>query len=122
MTGGFLFAMPDRLFKERQWRNLLTEIHDGQVIAVIGPELTIGPDQAGETTTLFQHMAHELVRRLDVDETSLSTGYSLVDISNAYFQIHKMSSKTCTARRGISSGICGGRCPHHSGSWLLSVT
>jgi hypothetical protein len=78
--------MPDRLFKERQWRNLLTDIHDGQVIAVIGPELTIGPDQSGETTTLFHHMARELVRRLDLDESHFPTAYNLLDVSNSYLQ------------------------------------
>ena len=33
-------------FTERQWRNLLTDVHDGQVGVIAGPELAVGPDAA----------------------------------------------------------------------------
>jgi hypothetical protein len=53
-------------FTERRWRNLLTDIHDGQVGVIAGPELAVG-SEAAVGATLYGYLARELTRRLGVD-------------------------------------------------------
>ena len=72
-------------FAERQWRNLLTDIHDGQVVVVVGPELSVGRVGPREAT-LYQHLADELVRRLTLDEGLLPKSYGLLEASSLYLQ------------------------------------
>jgi len=72
-------------FTLRQWRNLLTDIHDGQVVAVVGQELSVGRDGLSEVT-LYQYLASELVRRFSLDDGVLPKCYGLIDASNLYLQ------------------------------------
>ena len=58
-------------FTERHWRNLLTDIHDGQVGVIAGPELVVGPDAAAETTVFYlfgREACRRLTRNLSADE------------------------------------------------------
>ena len=72
-------------FTERQWRNLLTDIHDGQVGVIVGQELAVGPEAAGGAT-LYEYLARELTRRLGVDADRPGTAGRLVDVCNIYLQ------------------------------------
>lgn len=71
------------MFTDRQWRNLVTDIHDGQVAAVVGPELSVLAGEPGQPT-LYRYLASELVRRLHLEEASLPQSYSLLQVSNLY--------------------------------------
>ena len=51
---------------ERHRRNLVGDIHDGQVAAIVGPELAVGPGSAGRVT-LYEYLAQELTPRLGMD-------------------------------------------------------
>ena len=53
--------------EERDWRNLLRDIHSGQVLPVIGPELVTIPLPGGNKVTLYSHLARELAKLLDID-------------------------------------------------------
>ncbi len=75
------FSAGGRRLSDRQWRNLLTDIHDGQVVVVVGSELSAA---GTEQPSLYQHMARELARRLDLDETRLPQRYNLLDVSNHF--------------------------------------
>ncbi len=75
----------EKSFTDRQWRNLLTDIHDGEVIVVVGPELAVGGDDPDQTT-LYDRLARELVRRLSLKEDLLPRAYRLLDVSNLYLQ------------------------------------
>ena len=70
---------------ERHWRNLLSDIHDGQVAAIVGPELAVGPDTASGLT-LYEYLARELTRRLGVSANRLGPAGSLLDACNLYLQ------------------------------------
>jgi hypothetical protein len=52
---------------DRRWRNLLRDIHAGQVLPVIGPELVTIPGANGEQIPLYRHLAIELAQNLGVD-------------------------------------------------------
>jgi hypothetical protein len=64
-------------FTERRWRNLLTDIHDGQVGVIAGPELAVG-SEAAVGATLYGYLARELTRRLGVDADRPGTRGSIV--------------------------------------------
>lgn len=51
---------------ERHWRSLLRDIHGGQVLPVIGPELVTIPLADGCRVPLCRHLAAELAERLGV--------------------------------------------------------
>ncbi|HEU4692707.1 MAG TPA: toll/interleukin-1 receptor domain-containing protein [Vicinamibacterales bacterium] len=72
-------------FTERHWRNLLTDIHDGQVGVIVGPELAIGPDEAGRAT-LYEYLARDVTRRLGVEADRLGPRATLLDVCNVYLQ------------------------------------
>lgn len=72
-------------FTERHWRNLLGDIRDGQVVAIVGPELAVGPDAVGRAT-LYEYLAGELTHRLGVDAEHLGRPASLLDACNLYLQ------------------------------------
>ncbi|MCG8345114.1 MAG: TIR domain-containing protein [Chlorobiales bacterium] len=55
-----------RHLDERQWRNLLRDIHAGQVLPVIGPELVTVTSSEGEQISLHSYLAVELAHRLGV--------------------------------------------------------
>src|SRR5262249_49534595 len=85
MQADVLTQRPLRPLTERQWRNLLTDIHDGQVAVVAGSELSAngsGPN----ALTLYQHLARELVRGLDLDESLLPNHYGILAVSNLFLQ------------------------------------
>ena len=69
---------PAASFDANRWRRLLRDIHAGQVLPVIGPELiTITLPEKGKMS-LSRHLAEQLAERLNVtlpfeQETSLST-------------------------------------------------
>lgn len=51
---------------DRRWRSLMRDIHAGQVIPVIGPELVTIPLPDGQQIPLYTHLATELAKRLGV--------------------------------------------------------
>jgi hypothetical protein len=53
-------------FKETNWKRLLDEIENGQIIPIIGDELLV-VSVNGKETLLYQWLARELASRLDVD-------------------------------------------------------
>lgn len=57
-----------QLLADREWNRLVDNIHDGQVIPVVGPELVTVPDESnpGETIPLYRWFARRLCKRLDV--------------------------------------------------------
>jgi hypothetical protein len=60
-------AVPSTTFlDERHWRSLLRDIHAGQVLPVIGPEVVTMPPPDGQQVPLCRHLAAELARRLGV--------------------------------------------------------
>lgn len=67
---------------DRDWRNLLREIHSGQVIPVIGPDLvTISPDgQASDAPPIALHrcLAPQLAEALNLDQPERFQGYNEV--------------------------------------------
>ena len=48
-------------FTERHWRNLLTDIHDGPIGVIAGPQFGVGPDAAGGAT-LYEYLARSIFR------------------------------------------------------------
>ena len=48
------------------WRTLLRDIHAGQVLPVIGPELVTIPLADGRQVPLYRHLAGELAGRLEI--------------------------------------------------------
>lgn len=52
--------------EERHWERLLADIQGHQVVPVIGPELLV-MEVDGETLTLHDYLARELVKRLDLE-------------------------------------------------------
>src|SRR5262245_9364744 len=77
-------ARTGKAFTDRQWRNLLTDVHDGQVAVIVGPELSLTEAPAG--MTLYQQLAGELVRRLALDESRLARPFNLLEAANLYLQ------------------------------------
>jgi hypothetical protein len=51
---------------DRDWRNLLHEIHAGKVIPVVGPGLATIPDATGKPTTLYRYLAPQLAKDLEL--------------------------------------------------------
>lgn len=51
---------------DRQWRSLLRDIHAGQVLPVMGPELVTITSPEGKQIPLYRHLALELATRLKV--------------------------------------------------------
>jgi hypothetical protein len=77
---------PDqKRLSDRQWRNLLSDIHDGQVIVVVGSELAVERGNPAQQT-LYQRAAKELVQRLGLDDASLAPSYGLLAVSNLFLQ------------------------------------
>jgi hypothetical protein len=75
--------MPDESFlSDRDWRNLLREIHSGQVIPVIGPDLvTIAPEtQCVDTSPipLHRYLAPQLAKALELENPERFQGYNEV--------------------------------------------
>jgi hypothetical protein len=51
---------------EKDWKNLLREIHSGRVIPVVGPRLvTVDDPSTGEKLPLFAHLAPRLAAALN---------------------------------------------------------
>ena len=62
---------------DRDWRNLLREIHSGQVIPVVGPGLvTVPSDRDGELLPLHQVLAPKLAEVLGLDSPERFRGYN----------------------------------------------
>ncbi|MBP7950655.1 MAG: toll/interleukin-1 receptor domain-containing protein [Verrucomicrobiales bacterium] len=57
----------ETLLAERDWRNLLREIHARQVIPVVGPEL-VTVEENGQSVPLVQHLAPKLARQLNLSD------------------------------------------------------
>ncbi len=51
---------------ERHWKSLLRDIHAGQVIPLVGPELVTVPLSDGRPVPLYHHLAAELAQRLGI--------------------------------------------------------
>lgn len=68
---------------ERQWRRLLTEIDDRQVLPIIGPEVvSIGVD--GRQIPLDRHLSMMLAQRLDLKGLALDA--TVDDVVSSYLQ------------------------------------
>ncbi len=67
---------------ERQWRRLLTEIGDRQVLPIIGPEV-VSVAQAGQQVPLDRYLASTLAQRLDLKEQLPATA-SIDDVVAQY--------------------------------------
>lgn len=72
-------------FNDRNWRNLLMDIEDRQVIPIVGSELLVLAAEPGQPT-LYQHLAKQLTSRLSLDEKRLSGDYDLLDVTSLFFQ------------------------------------
>ncbi|HEY5891907.1 MAG TPA: toll/interleukin-1 receptor domain-containing protein [Chthoniobacterales bacterium] len=58
----------EEILPEKDWRNLIRDIHNGQVVPVVGPELiTIADPATGKPTPLYQYLAPRLASRLQLD-------------------------------------------------------
>lgn len=72
----------ESFLSDRDWRNLLREIHSGQVIPVIGPDLvTVSPEghEASDTQVpLHQYLAPKLAAALELDHADRFGGYNEV--------------------------------------------
>ena len=51
---------------EKSWRSLLRDIHAGQVIPIIGPEIVTVSSEDGHQVPLYNHLAKQLADRLGV--------------------------------------------------------
>ncbi len=61
--------MSDTSLSERDWRNLIRDIHAGQVIPVIGPELVAIPDPVtGQQVPLHRVLAPQLAEKLGLEQ------------------------------------------------------
>lgn len=76
---------PGSDFSEREWRNLLTDIHEGQAVPFVGPELSALSEVEGNPT-LYEFAAHELVKSFQLDESWLPSGYSLLQATSLFLQ------------------------------------
>lgn len=63
---------------ERDWRNLLHEIHAGKVIPVVGPGLVTVPDASGCAIPLYRYLAPQLARDLDLSNADQYTSINAV--------------------------------------------
>jgi hypothetical protein len=74
-------SVPDFL-SDRDWRNLLREIHSGQVIPVIGPDLVTiaadGPATDAPPVPLHRYLAPQLAAALELDQPERFRGYNQV--------------------------------------------
>ena len=69
--------------EERHWERLLADIQGHQVVPVIGPELLV-MELAGETLTLYDHLARELVKRLELDMADEPENPTFNDVVGAF--------------------------------------
>lgn len=67
---------PHSFLSDRDWRNLLREIHSGQVIPVIGPDLIRIENGSGESIPLQQALAPDLAAALGLDEPQRFTRFN----------------------------------------------
>ena len=66
-------------FRDRNWRQLLTEIRDRQVVPIVGPELLVSDADSGPRT-FSRYLAEQLVDRLELDAEELPDDYDLGDV------------------------------------------
>ncbi|MFT4637592.1 MAG: hypothetical protein ACI8T1_000902 [Verrucomicrobiales bacterium] len=66
-------------FRDRNWRQLLTEIKDRQVVPILGPELLVSDSDTGPST-FSRYLAQQLVDRLELDTGELSDDYDFGDV------------------------------------------
>jgi TIR domain len=66
----------DAFLSEADWRNLLREIHDRQVIPIVGPELITVPDAAtGAPVSLYRSLAPRLAKALGLEISGTPPGW-----------------------------------------------
>ena len=63
---------------DRDWRNLLREIHSGNVIPVVGPGLVTVDDAARGAVPLYRHLAPQLAKDLDLPDPDRYTSFNAV--------------------------------------------
>lgn len=68
--------MPD--LSDKDWRNILREIHSGKVIPVVGPGLLTVQDEFGTGVSLYRHLAPQVAKDLDLDDPSQYTNMNAV--------------------------------------------
>jgi hypothetical protein len=71
--------MTQPAFSERQWTRLLTDIGDGRVIPVVGPELLAVGDGG-----LYRIVAQEVAARFELDTSQLRAAYTFDDVFRLY--------------------------------------
>lgn len=71
--------------EERHWERLLADIQGRQVVPVIGPELQV-MEVDGETLTLHDHLARELVKRLDLDLEGLPENPGFYQVVGSFLE------------------------------------
>src|ERR1041385_8982557 len=85
----------DRPFEDDDWQLLIDDIKQQKVVPVVGRAvLTHGADAA---TTLQQHLATELIRKLRLDVSRLGSQPSLLEVCS----LTKDRQKMCEAIRKI---------------------
>jgi len=75
------------LFQERHWDRLLTEIEEGKVVPLIGPEL-LEIENNSQTINFYSYLAQLLAERLEIEESILPERYNLNDVSMAFISQH----------------------------------
>lgn len=63
---------------DRDWRNLLREIHLGKVIPIVGPGLVTVPDATGKSIPLYQHLAPQVAKELELPDPERYTSINSV--------------------------------------------
>lgn len=69
---------PTAFISERDWRNLLREIHSGNVIPVVGPGLVTVDDGSGGSIPLYQQLAPQLASELNLQDPGRHLSFNSV--------------------------------------------
>lgn len=72
----------DEGLDERRWTRLVAEIEDGQVVPIVGPELSLLPDDSGRTLT--EVVADTLANNLEVSRARLTALPSVTEVAVEY--------------------------------------
>ena len=86
------------------WDTLLRDIHKGQVLPVIGPELVTITLPDGRQVPLYQHLANELAKQLDVS-LPLDSTPTLDTVACAWLLSGKESMDICNELRSLLESL-----------------
>lgn len=85
MSGLNSYGLETMNLEERHWERLLADIQGRQVVPVIGPELLV-MELDGERRTLYDHLARELVGRLELDRKELPDRPGFQQVVGAFLE------------------------------------